>query len=302
MPSAKDTAASEARRSYDNAWEVFQQRSTGHSTSERTSAWRCSPLPGPERPAVAMLTNLRPDRAAGTHQVRAVCVALGGAPGGSPRRESLGRHSGYRLWQRMGCEGPEARNSKRQRTRPELQKKASSRWTQDLYWKLWITATRTSHCGLLGRERHDRFCISKRSFFGASSIDRREKMRGRGGANLGDECGDQEKKVGIRIYLPLTGTGDGRREGERSVTWLGLCPGWPDKQCNGAQGGGREQSDDLPVLDAKHLKVSETPTQSPGKRASACIWSPRNGWDWAFRFGNQHTDGTPRTLKEGSIS
>lgn len=43
-------------------------------------------------------------------------------------------------------------------------------------------------------------------------------MRGRGGANLGDECGDQEKKVGIRIYLPLTGTGDGRREGERSVT------------------------------------------------------------------------------------
>lgn len=42
-------------------------------------------------------------------------------------------------------------------------------------------------------------------------------MRGRGGANPGDECGDQEKKVGVWRYLPLIGTGGGRREGERSV-------------------------------------------------------------------------------------
>lgn len=298
MPSAEDTAASETGRSHENGWEVFQQRSTGHSTSERTSASRCNPLPGPERPARRCWLTWGP-----TEQQELTRWELRAWRCGEPQEGELGRHAGYRLWQRIGCEGPEARNSKWQRTRPEPQKKASSRWTHDLYWKLWTTATRTSHCGLLGRERHDQFCISKRSFFW-STLHRQEgederQRRCESGWWMwrpGEESGS------LKVFTFLTGTGGGRREGERSVAWLGLCPGRPDKQRNGAQGGGREQLDDLPVLDAENLRVSETPTQSWGKRASACIWSPGNGWDWAFRFGNQHTDGTPRTLKRGNIS
>lgn len=36
---------------------------------------------GQDRPAVAMLTNVRPNGGVGTNQVRGACVALQGAPG-----------------------------------------------------------------------------------------------------------------------------------------------------------------------------------------------------------------------------